>query len=215
MYIAPHNRETDTATLQAAMNDIGFATLVSAPASGILVSHIPLLTIPQPGPPNGTLIGHVARANPHWEAASGEPVVAIFMGPNGYISPNWYETKRQTGKAVPTWNYIAIHAHGTLRSFDDPTRLLDIVTRLTDRYEARSPQPWHVSDAPADYIDSMLKAIIGVEITIERIEGKYKLNQNRPEYDHTGALEGLHARGDEASAALARAMADAKLRRPS
>lgn len=191
------------------MGEIGFATLVSAAPGGLLVSHIPLLVESGAGP-YGTLIGHFARPNPHWQEGAGQAVVAIFLGSNGYITPNWYETKRATGKVVPTWNYIAVHAHGSLRTFHDPQRLHSVVSALTERHEERSQQAWHVADAPAEYIASMLAGIVGIEIPIERIEGKFKLSQNRPSADISGAIEGLGELGDDASLALARAMAEAR-----
>lgn len=145
-------------------------------AAGIEATHVPLLL------EDGVLRGHVARANPIWRDAAGE-ALAIFQGPQRYISPNFYATKSSDPRVVPTWNYVAVHAYGTLRSFDDAVELLRVVTALTDTFEAGSEHPWRVSDAPAEYIDKMLGAIVGIEIPIARIEGKWKLSQNRPAED--------------------------------
>jgi transcriptional regulator len=146
--------------------------------------------------PYGTLIGHVSRANPQWrDFDGGVQALAIFLGPDAYVSPSWYATKRQTGKVVPTWNYVAIHAYGRLRAFHEPDRLLDLVTRLTDRQEAGRAQRWMVTDAPADYLKAQLKGIAGLELRIERLEGKWKMSQNRPAEDATGAVEGLRSEG--------------------
>jgi transcriptional regulator len=136
------------------------------------------------------LTGHLARPNPQARGAIGE-ALAIFQGPDGYITPSYYATKRETGKVVPTWNYISIHARGTLRFSNDRAHLLDIVTRLTDRHESIRTNPWAVSDAPADFVRGMLNGIIGFELTITRIEGKWKMSQNRPAADMAGVIDGL------------------------
>jgi transcriptional regulator len=203
VYVPRHFLESDIPTLHAAIRSAGLATLVSLTGDGLLGTHLPLLLDNEPAP-FGTLIGHVARANPHARAVdSGVETLAIFQGPEGYITPSWYEAKTETGKVVPTWNYVAIHAYGTLEVFDDPRRLLDVVTRLTDRHEAGRGTPWAVSDAPAEYIDGMLKGIVGVALTITRLQGKAKLSQNRPQADQARVIAGLRADGH---AALAEAM---------
>ena len=204
MYTPRHFLESDIPTLHAAIRRHGFATLVSMTPDGLLGTHLPLLLDPDAGP-YGTLIGHIARANPHGRLA--DPAVqtmAIFQGPDGYITPSWYEAKAETGKVVPTWNYVAIHAYGPLEMFDDPARLLDVVTRLTDRHEGERAKPWAVSDAPADFIDGMLKGIVGIALPIGRLEGKAKLSQKRPAPDQARVLAGLR---DEGRDALAEAMA--------
>jgi transcriptional regulator len=204
MYTPRHFLESDIPTLHAAIRRHGFATLVSMTPDGLLGTHLPLLLDPDAGP-YGTLIGHIARANPHGRLA--DPAVqtmAIFQGPDGYITPSWYEAKAETGKVVPTWNYVAIHAYGPLEMFDDPARLLDVVTRLTDRHEGARAKPWAVSDAPADFIDGMLKGIVGIALPIVRLEGKAKLSQNRPAPDQARVIAGLREDGRDA---LAEAMA--------
>ncbi|HJS85580.1 MAG TPA: FMN-binding negative transcriptional regulator, partial [Acetobacteraceae bacterium] len=169
---------------------------------GLVASHVPLLLDPEPAP-FGTLIGHLARPNPQATASRAEPeALAIFHGSDAYVTPSWYETKRQTGKVVPTWNYVAVHAYGPLRFFDDPARLLAIVTRLTERHEAARAAPWAVGDAPADFIAGMLRGIVGFELPITRLEGKRKMSQNRPREDRAGVAAGLRAEGRADVAAL-------------
>jgi transcriptional regulator len=193
MYIPAAFAEDQVSVLHDAIRTFGFATLVSQTANGLMASHLPLMVEPEPAP-FGTLIGHFARANPHAADATGE-TLAIFLGPQGYITPQYYATKRQTAKVVPTWNYAAIHAYGTMRFIDDRDGKLAIVTRLTEHHEGKLAVPWQVSDAPADFIDTMLNSIIGFEMTITRLEGKWKMSQNRPETDRVGVIEGLRADG--------------------
>jgi transcriptional regulator len=193
MYIPAAFAEDQVPVLHDAIRAFGFATLVSQTANGLMASHLPLMVEPEPAP-FGTLIGHFARANPHAADATGE-TLAIFLGPQGYITPQYYATKRHTAKVVPTWNYAAIHAYGTMRFIDDRDGKLAIVTRLTEHHEGKLAVPWQVSDAPADFIDIMLNSIIGFEMTITRLEGKWKMSQNRPEIDRVGVIEGLRADG--------------------
>jgi transcriptional regulator len=191
VYVPAHFNEDRVAVLHAQMQATGLATLVSMTADGLIASHAPLLLDPDPAP-YGTLIGHFAKANPH--ARSADPSVqtlVIFQGPDGYITPSYYATKREHGKVVPTWNYTAIHAYGTLEVFDDPARLLAVVTRLTNRHEAGRAQPWAVSDAPDDFIQGMLRGIVGISLPIVRLEGKVKMSQNRPATDIEGVVRGL------------------------
>ncbi len=191
MYIPQHFNEDRIDVLHAAIRGCGLATLVSMTPDGLIASHVPLLLDPNPAP-YGTLIGHFARPNPHARVTDPNvQTLAIFQGPDGYITPSWYPTKQENGKVVPTWNYSAIHAYGTLEIFDDRDRLLDIVTRLTDRHEASFAKPWAVSDAPADYVQGMLKGILGIALPIARLEGKVKMSQNRPPADRAGVIQGL------------------------
>lgn len=185
--------------MQAAIRATGLATLVTAGPEGLWATPLPLLLID--GGPCGTLLGHVAKANAHWRIASGQESLAIFAGPDAYISPGWYETKRETGKVVPTWNYVAIHAYGTAEFFDDDEGKLDAVEQLTRRHEDPRAQPWAVDDAPAPFIAGQLKGIVGVRLRITRIEGKRKMSQNRNEADRAGVAAGLRAdrRDDVAS----------------
>jgi transcriptional regulator len=203
MYLPSHFAETRVEVLHEALRSAGLATLVTA-ALGLDATHLPLLLEPEPGP-LGRLVGHVARANPQWRAAAdGSAALAIVLGPDAYVTPSWYPTKRETGRVVPTWNYLAIHAHGIVRFFEERDRLLAVVSRLTDRHEARRAHPWTVADAPPDYLDAMLKGIVGVELTVTRLEGKWKASQNRGEADRRGVEEGLRREGRQELADLVR-----------
>lgn len=181
------------------------AIVVSHGPQGLEASHIPLLLDPDAGE-FGTLHGHLARANPHWRALAAGEVMVIFPGVDAYISPGFYAAKAEHGKVVPTWNYETVHAYGQAEVFTDAQRLLQVVSGLTDRHEARQAQPWSVSDAPKDYIDGMLKAIVGFSIPIARLEGKRKLGQNRSNADLQGVKAGLSASSDRGDQALAGAM---------
>ncbi len=200
MYIPPLFNEDRIDVLHDAIRRTGLATLVTLTADGLIASHVPMLLDPDPSP-YGTLIGHVARPNPQARGAIGE-ALAIFQGPEAYITPSWYATKRATGKVVPTWNYVTIHAYGTVEFFADRERLRDVVTRLTEREETPRAEPWAVTDAPADFIDGMLKGIVGFALPITRLEGKWKMSQNRPAEDQAGVVAGLQADGREDVAGL-------------
>jgi transcriptional regulator len=207
MYVPDNFKETDVATLHEAIRHAKLGTLVTIGSGGLVASHVPMLVEPDPAP-FGTLIGHIARANPQWrEPATETETLAIFLGPNAYVSPAWYATKRATGKVVPTWNYVAIHAYGRVRFYDEADRLLDLVTRLTDTHEAGRPDRWRVTDAPAEYTRGMLKAIVGFELPIARLQGKWKMSQNRPAEDLPGIVEGLSRGDDPGAAATARIVA--------
>lgn len=191
MYSPAAFREVRPELLAAAIATHPLAALVTSGADGLQASHIPLILSPAEATP-GILRGHMARANPHWrDAVPPCEALAIFSGPQHYVSPNWYPSKERDANVVPTWNYVVVHAHGTLAIHDDPQWLLANVTLLTDRHEASSPAPWHVSDAPQDYIGNLLKAIVGVELTITRWEGKWKLSQNRDPADRAGVAAAL------------------------
>ncbi len=205
MYLPPAFREDRTEVLHDLIRQTGLATLVTRTDDGLIASHIPLLLDPDPAP-YGTLVGHLARPNPQARPAIG-PALVIFQGPDGYITPSYYATKRETGKVVPTWNYVAVHAYGDLTVFDDADQLLEVVTRLTDRHEADRARPWAVSDAPADFVQGMLKGIVGISLRIDRLEGKVKMSQNRPAADRQGVTEGLAADGRPDLAALTRPVA--------
>jgi transcriptional regulator len=191
MYIPQYFREDELPVLHAMMEETGLATLITATAKGLVATHLPLLLDRSRGV-SGTLYGHVARANLQWQNYSPESeALAIFLGPQAYISPNWYATTRQTGKVVPTWNYVAVHAYGKVLFFEDRDRLRKIVTELTDKHESGFTPPWRVEDAPPDYIEGSLKAIVGFEMEIQRIEGKWKMNQNHPLENRQGVIAGL------------------------
>jgi transcriptional regulator len=167
------------------------ATVVTQGESGLTANHLPM-TLELGIGPQGSLRCHVARANPMWRDGSSHPQsLAIFQGPDCYVSPTWYPSKSQSGEVVPTWNYIAVHAHGNVRIIDDREWLRSQVDKLTQHHEAAFTQPWSMSDAPADYIDKMLSGIVGLEFTITRLEGKWKLSQNRSELDRAGVVAGL------------------------
>lgn len=184
MYTPAHFREDSAEAMHAVMRRFPLATLVVPTTAGLEATHVPMLL------EDGVLRGHVARANPLWHAATGE-ALAIFHGPQRYISPNFYASKQSDPRVVPTWNYIAVHAYGPLRAFDDPSALLRVVTALTDTFEAGAEHPWRVSDAPAEYIDKLLGAIVGIEIPITRMEGKWKASQNRPAEDRASVRAAL------------------------
>jgi transcriptional regulator len=191
MYLPKHFAQTDIAALHALMDAHPLATLVTHGPEGIDANHIPLHLDAGAGP-NGTLRGHVARANPLARAAAVDrEILAIFQGPQSYISPSGYATKAEHGKVVPTWNYTAVHAWGRLRLIDDPQWLLAQVRTLTTTHEAALPHPWQVSDAPADYIEKMLGAIVGIEIVIDRLVGKWKVSQNQPPANQASLIAAL------------------------
>ena len=197
MYVPVQFKEERVATMHDAIRTYGFGTLVTSNEREMEASHLPLLLEPEPAP-LGTLLGHLARANPQWQRVKpGTEALAIFLGPNTYITPSWYPTKQQNGKVVPTWNYLAIHAYGTLSFFDDPDELRAHVGKMTDTHEQRRDAPWAVSDAPERFVEQMLMAIVGFRLRITRLEGKWKMSQNRPAQDVTGVLDGL-AREDSA-----------------
>lgn len=204
MYTPTAFREARLPELHAAIESIAFASLISTTADGLQVSHIPLLLAPKEGP-YGTLYGHVARANAH-AACNGTPSLAIFMGPHAYISAGWYPGKQTHGREVPTWNYVAVHVHGVLTTFDDPAALRELLGKLTDRHERAMPTPWRLDDTPGDFIDRNLKAITGLRLPIDRLEGKWKLSQNRTDADRAGVLAGLDQQDDEASRQMASAI---------
>ncbi|HXE29532.1 MAG TPA: FMN-binding negative transcriptional regulator [Stellaceae bacterium] len=203
MYVPQHFEESRVPVLHRTMREIGFATLVTIGTDGLIASHVPLLLDPEPTP-FGTLSGHLARANSQWTgAASDVEALAIFLGPHAYVSPSWYPTKAESGKVVPTWNYVAIHAYGKLRLIDDPDWKLAHVAKLTHSHESQQAKPWAVSDAPPDFIRGMVNAIIGFELPIARLEGKWKMSQNRPTADQAGVVEALGRQSGNGAAVAA------------
>lgn len=203
MYVPSHFEQTRTDVLHQLVRDHPFAVLVTHTPGGLDANHLPLELDPEPSP-LGTLRGHVARANPVWRTVTPTTeALAIFQGPASYITPSWYATKRETGKVVPTWNYAVVHAHGPLRVIDDPAWLRGLVERLSARHEAGRPEPWQVTDAPVDFITAMVRAIVGIELPITRLAGKWKVSQNRSEADRAGVADGLEALGDPEAAAMA------------
>ncbi|HVE23738.1 MAG TPA: FMN-binding negative transcriptional regulator [Acidocella sp.] len=186
MYIPPAFAENDPAELHAIMRTASLPILVSPTAEGLIATHLPL-SFQAPD----RIVGHFARANPHWRNFTPDAdSLAIFTAMDGYVSPSWYPTKAETGKVVPTWNYTAVHATGRLEIIEDPEALREIVTSLTDRFEAGREKPWAVSDAPPDYVAAMLKGIVGVVLHVTKLEGKSKLSQNKSRADQEGVAAG-------------------------
>ncbi len=210
MYVPDHFRPSD-ADVAALLANLGAAELITATEDGLLATYLPLLYEP-PGAatsggadeaPLGRLMGHVARNNRQWKTRAMGEALVIARGPDAYISPSWYATKREHGRVVPTWNYVTAHLHGRLVIHDDRDWLERNVRALTSRHEAGREPEWSVDDAPADYVEGQLRAIVGVEIVISRIEAKLKLSQNRSKADVEGAIVGLEATGSPSAAATA------------
>ncbi len=190
MYQPPHFKEERLDVQHALITAHSFGLLISVGTHGPEANGVPF-TLDKDAAPLGVLRCHVARANGQWRMLDGQKVLAVFQGPQAYISPSLYETKRETGKVVPTWNYAMVQAHGVARVHEEPEWLHTQVNALTHGHEAQRPAPWHVSDAPESYIQSQLKGIVGIEIVVEAIEGKWKMSQNRPEADRRGVAAGL------------------------
>ena len=191
MYIPPTFREDRIEALHALIRQHPLGLLTSAGAVGLAATPLPFLVYPAEGP-HGTLRAHLARANPHWrELQGGAGCLVVFMGPQGYVTPSWYPSKREMQKVVPTWNYVCVQAWGRPRIVEDAAWLRRHIDDLTRAREAARPAPWAVSDAPEDYLTAQMQAIVGIEIPIARIEGKWKLSQNRPAADRAGVLAGL------------------------
>ena len=206
MYNPPHFTETRNTELHRMIRAHPLGVLVTTGPQGLDANHLPFELDASRGE-LGTLTAHVARANPLWrEVPDGAEVLVVFRGAEGYVSPNWYPSKHETHRLVPTWNYEVVHAHGRIAIRDDEKFVRGVVARLTRAHEAAEPRPWKMGDAPADYLDTMLAAIVGLEVEITRLEGKRKLSQNRELRDRDGAIEALRARGrDGLSEAMARA----------
>lgn len=193
LYTPPAFKLDGLAALHDHIEATGLAMIVTVGDGGPILSHAPLLLDRNAGP-FGTLLGHLARANAQTTQSRLDlEAVAVFQGPDAYISPGWYASKVEHGRVVPTWNYTVVHARGRLALFDDATRLRAVVDRLTARHEARFAKPWSTADAPQEFIAAQLKGIVGIEIAIERLEGKRKLSQNRPAPDQAGVVAGLSA----------------------
>lgn len=211
MYNPPSFAEHDVGVMQAFIEAHPFGALVTASPSGLFATHLPLVLDRERGN-YGTLWGHIARANPHHElAGEGSEALVLFTGVDSYVTPSLYPSKAKHGKVVPTWNYIAVHAHGTLRFVREPDALKRHLAQLTARHEAPRPQPWSIDDAPDGYVDKQLRAIVGVELEITRLDGKWKMSQNRGAEDIDGVIEGL----GESDDARQREVADVvRARRP-
>lgn len=206
MYIPKHFEEARIDVMHELIRAYPLATLVTHSSSGLNANHIPLhLSVSSESPSSyGTLRGHIARANPLLgEIAEGIETLAIFHGPDSYITPSWYATKKETGKVVPTWNYAVVHAHGLLRVIDNASWLRAHLDALTGHNEASFPEPWAVSDAPPEHIERMMTAIAGVEMVITKLLGKWKVSQNQPAQNQIGVISGLKASGLPASEEMA------------
>ena len=203
MYNSKPHQEHDLARLQRHMLDTRLAVLVSHGEQGLLATHLPVLLDPAEGE-FGTVYAHLARANRQWQdLAQGAEALLVFPGADAYVSPGYYPSKAENPKVVPTWNYLAVHGYGVADVIHDAEPLLAIVSRLTDRHEHGRSEPWQVSDAPADYIDGMLRAIVGIRLPIQRLQGARKLSQNRAEQDIAGVRESLSASPDHLDNQLA------------
>lgn len=190
MYMPPHFKMDELGAIHAAMRMSRLATLVTATADGLIGTPLPLILDADEGE-YGTLYGHVARPNPQWKLPPMGEAMAVFTGPDAYVTPSWYVTKAEHGKVVPTWNYVAVHAYGTVEFFEDADRLLDVVTRLTELHERSRAEAWQVSDAPADFIKAQLRGIVGLRMPITRLDAKQKMSQNRKVEDRAGVIAGL------------------------
>ncbi|WP_237831820.1 FMN-binding negative transcriptional regulator [Sandaracinobacteroides sayramensis] len=190
MHIPPGFQERDPAVAYRIMREARLPTLVTATAQGLAATPLPLFLDEKKGE-KGTLYGHLARANPQWKQAPAGEALVIFTGAQAYVSPSWYPSKLEHGKAVPTWNYEVVHAHGPARFFEDEASLLAVVERLSDLHEQARERPWTLADAPGDYIAKLLRGIVGVRIPITRIECARKMSQDRSARDRHGVAEGL------------------------
>jgi transcriptional regulator len=196
MYIPEVFRENDRDEIAAMIRACSLATMVTVSEQGLLATPLPMFLV-ENEEEQDVLHGHIARANPQWKETSGAEALVIFQGPNAYITPNWYPSKVETAKVVPTWNYVAVHAYGPVEFYDDPKRLLEVVSKLTDFHEGGRKKRWSVDEAPAEYIEAQLHGIVGVRIPVCRIEAKRKLSQNQTAANRAGAKAGLLGSLDE------------------
>ncbi len=202
MYCPAYFVEQDTDILLHLIEQYPLGCLIAATATGLVADHVPLLHEPDSGA-CGKLIGHVARNNPLWQYPPEQELLVIFQGTSRYISPNWYASKKEGGKVVPTWNYAVVHAHCTLSALHEPEAILPILERLTHQHEAGQAHPWKVSDAPADYLARQISNIVGIELSIHRLEGKWKVSQNQPAKNRQSLVQGLLAQGGDESVHMA------------
>jgi transcriptional regulator len=200
MYVPPHFAETDPAKLHDFIERYSFGLLVSQVGGAPFATHLPFLLERDAGP-HGTLVGHMARANPHWKELANQPALAVFSGPHAYISPAWYEAEN----VVPTWNYVAVHATGRVELVEDPAALFDIVRRSVNVYESGKPRPWVLGER-STFTDRLLDQIVGFRLTVERLEGKWKLNQNHPVERRKNVVDALTGQGGEDANAMAAMM---------
>jgi transcriptional regulator len=207
MYTPDVFKETRTEILHELVREFPLATLVIPNSGDVVINHLPMVLRPDAGT-HGTLVGHVPKANSVWELFNGETLAAaVFQGANAYITPSWYPSKHEHGRVVPTWNFVVVHVRGTPRAIDDSRWILAHLRELTDTLESGQALPWKVSDAPQDFTDRMVSQLVGIEMPIDAIEGKWKASQNRPHADQIGVVAGLKSRGDGESIAMAELVA--------
>lgn len=207
MYTPDAFKETRTAVLHELIREFPLATLVVPNLGDVEINHLPMVLRPNAGS-RGALVGHVPRTNSVWELMNGETcATAVFQGANAYITPSWYPSKQEHGRAVPTWNYAVVHVRGTPRAIDDSGWVFAHLEELTDTLESSQALPWKVSDAPREFRDRMVSHLVGIEIPIDSIEGKWKVSQNRSHADQRGVIAGLNSRGDGESLAMAELVA--------
>lgn len=198
MYVPYHFKEDDTQTLQQYIRKYSFGLLIVADTDGIEANHVPFHLVQNENEPMGVLQCHLARNNPAWQRLTeGAKILAVFQGPDSYISPSWYPTKAETGRVVPTWNYLAVHVEGHARVVRDADWLKHHLQQLTDHHESKMSEPWSVGDAPEEYTERLMKAIVGIEIKIEKLTGKLKASQNQPERNRAGVKSGLETGSPE------------------
>ncbi|MGH3641885.1 MAG: FMN-binding negative transcriptional regulator [Mycobacterium sp.] len=200
MYVPTHFAPDDEAVHEL-LSHHGAADLVTAGPDGLEATMLPFIYDRE----RGILQGHFARNNDHWRRVDGQEALVIVRGPDAYVTPEWYASKAEHGRVVPTWNYVVAHVHGTVTIHDDPAWVGDLVRRLTDHHEAGRPAPWSIDDAPERFIEGQLRAIVGLEVAIRGIDAKFKLSQNRPEADIDGVVAGLRSVGDQRAAAAVQA----------
>ncbi|HET8871172.1 MAG TPA: FMN-binding negative transcriptional regulator [Aquabacterium sp.] len=196
MYCPAHFQEDRPEAWLGLIEHFPLGTVITSGPDGLNADHIPLQHVAEGGA-WGKLIGHVARANPLWQLAADQEVLVVFQGPSAYISPNWYATKQDGGKVVPTWNYAVVHAHARLKALHEPAQILGILNRLTHQHERTQAHPWQVSDAPTVFTDKLLPSIVGIELSITRMQGKWKVSQNQPQANRQGVVQGLLSQGTE------------------
>jgi len=214
MHLPAHFEEANLSVLHSLIRSHPLGAWVTQIEGALVVNHIPFLIDASRGA-LGTLVGHVARPTTVWKSCGRDvESVVVFQGPEHYISPSWYPSKQETGKVVPTWNYAVVHARGVPIVFEDPERLRAHVTALTELHEAEAEIPWHVSDAPPDFIGNLLRGIVGIEIPIAALTGKWKVSQNRGDADRRAVVEALRRQGDSRSTTMAELVANATNRRP-
>ena len=213
MYCPAHFQEDRVEVLLDLIARHPLATIVANDGAGLVADHVPLLHEAVADGP-GRLVGHVARANPLWQAPPEREHLIVFQGPSAYVSPNWYATKHDGGRVVPTWNYAVVHVHATLTVIEAPERILPILEKLTDTHESGLATPWRAADAPADFTQRLLGSIVGIELAITRMQGKWKVSQNQPASNREGVAAGLDTLGSDASQVMASLVRTGGLERP-